>query len=35
MNINLNKKEKFIYELRNLFESYGYTKLTVNFLENY
>lgn len=35
MNINLNKKEKFIYELRSLFESYGYTKITVNFLENY
>ena len=32
---NLNKKEKFIYELRNLFENYGYKNLSVNLLEDY
>jgi len=32
---NLNKKEKFIYKLRNLFEDYGYKNLSVNLLEDY
>lgn len=32
---NLNKKEKFIYKLRNLLEDYGYKNISVNLLEDY
>lgn len=32
---NLNKKEKFIYKLRNLLEDYGYKSISVNLLEDY
>lgn len=32
---NLNKEEKLVFKLRNLFENYGYEKLSVNLLEDY
>lgn len=32
---NLNKEEKLVFKLRNLFESFGYEKLSVNLLEDY
>lgn len=32
---SLNKEEKLVFKLRNLFESYGYEKLGVNLLEEY